>query len=343
MQTKVIEKYFFYGLLLATFIFAFFIFRPFWTVLVLGISFSIVLYPIYEWLQKRYLPNWLSALITLILFIVVLCGPLFSVGALVFSQSQDVYTLVTDNRINKPFINSIETKINNILPKGIVFDVDQKITEFVSYISNNIANIFTATVSAFFSFVLMLLIIFYSLKDGAQWRKAIIVLSPLGDQDDEKIITRLTQTVNGVIKGFLLISLIQGTVLGLGLTIFGIPNAALWGVVAAITSLIPALGTSLVSVPAIIFLFATGQTASAVGLVIWVAFMIVLIDNFLGPIIVGKRINISSLLILFSVLGGIALVGPVGILIGPLTVSFLYTLISIYRNEFKQNIQNTFT
>lgn len=342
MQTKIIERYFFFGLLLATFVFTFFIFRPFWIVLILGLSFSIVLYPIYEWFNKRHLPNFLSALVTLLLFTIVLCGPLLGIGAIVFKQSQDVYHTVIDNGNTRSFLDTIETKINKILPSGVVFDINKKTTDFIYYLSNNIASIFTTTISAFFSFLLMLLIIFYFLKDGAQWKKTIIVLSPLGDKDDKKIIERLAQAVNGVIKGSLLIALIQGILLGFGLWFFDIPNSALWGVVAAITSLIPTLGTSLVSIPAIVFLFVTGNTTSAVGLLIWSVIMVGMIDNFLGPLIVSKKINISSLFILFSVLGGISLLGPVGILVGPLTISLLYTLISIYRNEFKENEQNTF-
>ena len=337
MQTKIIEKYFFFGLLLATLIFTFLIFRPFWIVLVLGISFSTILYPIYEWFTKKRLPNWLSAFITLLLFVIVLCAPLLSVGAIVFNQSQNVYHRAINNGDTKPLMDSIEIKINKVLPPGIVFDLNKKTADFISYISKNIANIFTAAISAFFLFLLMLLIIFYCLKDGAQWRKAIVILSPLGDKDDEIIITRLAQAVNGVVKGSLLIALIQGILMGIGLWIFGISNGALWGVVAAITSLVPTFGTSLVSIPAIVFLFVTGQTTSAIGLLIWASIMVGTIDNFLGPVIVSKKINISSLFILFSVLGGISLLGPVGILVGPLTISLLYTLISIYRNELKQD------
>ncbi|OGI63801.1 hypothetical protein A3H53_02360 [Candidatus Nomurabacteria bacterium RIFCSPLOWO2_02_FULL_40_10] len=337
MQSKIIERYFFFGLLLATFVFTFLIFQPFWIVLVLGLSFSIVLYPIYEWLNKRRLPSSLASLLTVIFFIIVLCGPILGIGTVVFQQSQNLYHVVVDNGNAKPFLDSIETKINKILPPGIVFDINKKTTDFVSYISSNVANIFTTTISAFFSFLLMLLIIFYFLKDGVEWRKSLVVLSPLGDKDDEKIIGRLAQAVNGVIKGSLFIALIQGVLLGLGLWFFGISNAALWGVVAAITSLIPTLGTSLVSIPAIIFLFVSGQTGSAIGLLIWAGIMVGMIDNLLGPSIVGKKIQISSLVILFSVLGGISLVGPVGLLVGPLTVSLLYTLISIYRNEFREN------
>jgi len=338
MQTKIIEKYFFFGLLLATLLFTFMIFRPFWVVLVLGVSFSIVLYPIYEWLHKKHLPNWLSAFITVLLFIIVLWGPLLGIGAVVFNQSQDVYRQVIDNGSTEPFLNTIEKRVNKILPKVMTFDINEKTTDFITYLSNNIASIFSTTVSAFFSFLLMLLIIFYFLKDGTKWKKAIMVLSPLSDKDDEKIISRLAFAVNTVIKGSLLIALIQGILLGFGLWLFNISNPALWGVVAAVCSLLPTFGTALISIPAIMFLFFIGDNASAIGLLIWAVVVVGMVDNFLSPLIVGTRINIPSLLILFSVLGGISLLGPVGILVGPLTISLLYTLISIYRNEFKQNI-----
>ena len=326
MQPKIIEKYFFFGLLFATFVFAFLIFRPFWIVLVLGASFSIVLYPVYTWLNKRHFPNWLAALITLFFFIIVLCIPLFGIGSIVFNQSQNLYHSVVSNGNAVPFISSIGNKINQILPNGISFDINEKVSSFISFLTNNIANIFSATVSALFSFILLLLTIFYFLKDGEKWKEALIQLSPLSNIDDQKILSRFAQTVNGVIKGYLLIAFIQGILMGIGLAIFHVPNPAIWGVIAGIASIIPPFGTALVSVPAVIFLFATGHTGLSIGLLIWAVFIVGTGDNLLNPYIVGHKINIPPFLILFSVLGGISLLGPVGILIGPLTVSLLYTL-----------------
>ncbi|MEK9181910.1 MAG: AI-2E family transporter [Patescibacteria group bacterium] len=337
MQTKIIEKYFFLGLLLATFLFTFFIFRPFWIVLVLGISFSIVLYPLYEWFLQKHLPKSISALFTVFLFALVLCGPLLGIGVMVFDQSESVYHLVVNNKETGPLINSLGNSINEFLPGDIVFDLQAKVSDFISYVSSNIANIFSTTVSAFFSFILMLLIIFYFLRDGKHWKEFIVRISPLEDKDDEKIITRLALSINAIIKGYFTMAFIQGILMGFGLWLFNVPNPALWGVVAAIVSLLPTIGTALVSVPAIVFLLIVGETASAVGLLFWAMLIVGMIDNFLNPIIIGKTINISPLLILFSVLGGISLLGPVGVLMGPLSISLFYTLISIYRNEFKEN------
>lgn len=335
MQSKIIERYFFFGLLIGTLILTFIIFQPFWMVLVLGTCFTVVLYPIYAWFTKK-MPDWLASLLTVIIFVIVLCGPLFGIGKVVFNQAQNTYQTVIKGENSGIFLSRIETTVNKYLPEGVVFNAQEKASTFLAGIGANIGIIFSSTFSAFFSFILVLLVMFYLFKDGAHFRRALIVLSPLSDQDDEKIIKRLSKAINGVIKGYLFIALVQGTLMGIGLWMFGVPNPALWGMVAAVASLLPTIGTSLVSIPAIIYLLAMGENANAIGLLVWAMTLVGTVDNFLSPLIVGSRTNVPSFVILFSVLGGISLLGPVGILIGPLVVSLLYTLISIYRNEYRQ-------
>jgi predicted PurR-regulated permease PerM len=291
--------------------------------------------------MSKKVASWLSAFLVVLFFFLIICLPLFGVGTIIFNQSQDLYHQIVNNQQLIPTADSINHSINSFLPDGLNnFDINAKATYLVSLVTNNISKIFSSTLTTIFSFILLLLSIFYLLKDGERWKKAIITLSPLSDTDDRKILTRLSQTINGVIKGYLLIAIIQGVLMGIGLWIFGVPNPAFFGVVAAIVSMIPSFGTAFVSVPAVIFLFLTGHIGMAIGLAIWAAFLVGMIDNFLSPYIVGKEIKIPSFLILFSVLGGVVLLGPVGILIGPLTVSLLFTLVSIYRNEFKKDILN---
>jgi predicted PurR-regulated permease PerM len=335
MQPKTIEKYFFFGLLSATIIFVFLIFRPFWIILILGASFSVVLYPIYKWFKKYHSPNWLASLLTLFFFIIVLCIPLFAIGSIVFNQSQNLYHSVIGNGNVTPFMTSLGEKINRFLPNGIYFDLNAKISTFISFLTNNIATIFSTTITTIFSFILLLLTIFYFLKDGEGWKETLLRLSPLSEGADEKIVTKLYHTINGVLKGYILIAFIQGTLMGAGLAIFHVPNPAIWAVIAGIAAIIPPLGTAIVSVPAVIFLFMTGHIGAAVGFLIWAILVVGTGDNVLKPYIVGRKIDVPSFLILFSVLGGIAFLGPVGIFIGPLAVSMLYTLTEIYQKEFK--------
>ncbi len=336
MQTKIIERYFFFGLLLGTLLFTFLIFKPFWVVLVLGVSFSIVLHPIYEWMRKNKLPDWLASLLTLIFFILVLVGPILFMGTLVFNQSQNIYQNIVTSHNTTPFLNSLNQRIGNFLPNGVTFDANEKVREFISLIFNNMALIFSATLNTLFAFFLMLLSIFYFLKDGERWKKSLIILSPLAESDDEKIISRLYHSINGVIKGSLLVSSVQGILLGIGFTVFGVPAPALWGVTAFFVSFVPIVGTAMVWVPAVLFLFMTQGTTAAIGLGIWAIVEVIIADNFLSPLVLGRKVDIPPLLMLFSLLGGLSLFGPVGILVGPLVISLLYALVSIYRNEITQ-------
>lgn len=335
MKKKIVEQYFFFGFLLAVMVFTVIIFRPFLTTIVIGASLSVVLFPLYRWISNHitHKVEWVASILTILVFIIVLCGPLFFLGSVVFKESQQAYQSVIMPGNTDTIIEKINTSINSRLPDGFSFDIHQRFADLITSLSGNIAKIFTATLQTLFTFLLVLLSMFYFLKDGPRWKRAIVAISPLSDKDDEKILTKLGHAVNGVIKGYLFIGLVQGTLVGIGFAIFGIPNAALFGVLAGIASLVPSVGTGLVAIPAILYLFAIGHAGAAIGLAIWSALLVGTIDNLLNPIVVGKNINVPPLLILFSVLGGISLMGPVGILIGPLTVSLLYALVSLYRHR----------
>ena len=186
----------------------------------------------------------------------------------------------------------------------------------------------------------MFLIAFYFfLKDGKKLKNYIVALSPLDDSDDELIVSRLKLAVSAAMKGNLLIGLIQGTLTGIGFAIFGVPNAVLWGSVAVIAAFLPGIGTSLVLAPAIIFLFVTGNTFGGVGLLIWGIIAVGLIDNLLGPRLVGRGMQLHPLAVFVAVLGGLSLFGPLGFLLGPLAVSVCLALVDIYTSLKAQQIE----
>jgi predicted PurR-regulated permease PerM len=163
-------------------------------------------------------------------------------------------------------------------------------------------------------------------------RKKIIEVSPFPRSQDEEIFTKLRMAIVSVVKGSMFVALIQGILTGLGFYIFGIPSALLWGGVAVIAALVPTVGTSLVIFPGVAYLFFIGSTWPAVGLMVWGIICVGLIDNILGPRLVGRGIKIHPLLILLSALGGIGFFGAVGFLLGPIALSFLFALFDIYQS-----------
>jgi len=171
---------------------------------------------------------------------------------------------------------------------------------------------------------------YFFLKDGHKLKSYFVALSPLADSDDELIVSRLKLAVSATIKGNLAIGLIQGALTGIGFAIFGVPNAALWGGVAVVAAFLPGIGTALVITPAIIFLFLIGNTFGGIGLLIWGLTAVGLVDNFLGPRLVGRGMQLHPLAVFIAILGGLAFFGPLGFLLGPLAMSVCLALIDIH-------------
>jgi len=159
----------------------------------------------------------------------------------------------------------------------------------------------------------------------------------LQDIHDETIFNKIAIAINSVVRGNLTIAVIQGILTAVGFTIFGVPNPFLWGSVAAISALVPSIGTALVLLPAILFLYFSGETFSALGLFLWGMMAVGLIDNFLGPKLVERGMRLHPFLILLSIFGGISFFGPLGFLLGPLVLSLLFALLEIYSAISKEH------
>lgn len=333
-QKKPVERYFFFSLLAITTILVAIIFRPFLSVIVAGASLAIVFQPLYLRLLRFVKHSWIAAGIAVALVILVCALPISVIATIIFNQAQQVYTLISETDTVATFLNTTASELQSYLPIDVQVDVHTEFAKILNAVSQNIAPFFSATLSSLFTSVLIIIAWFYFLKDGKRWREEIFALSPLSETDTTLITEKVVMAVNGVIKGYLFIALAQGTLMGFGLWLFGVPSPALWGVVAAIVSMVPMLGTAFVSVPAVVYLFAVGDTVSAVGLLLWSLCLVGMIDNILSPFVLGSKIELPPLLVLFAVLGGLAIFGPAGLLIGPILVSLLYSLIALYKKEF---------
>lgn len=337
MQTTTTEKYFLIVLLSITILLTLLILFPFLTMFVLAVAFAVILNPIYLWIKKHLVINikWLASLLTVIIFLLCICVPLFFIGKAVFYQIQNVYqNVITSSDSTNHFINSVDSSINKILPAGFNFDVHSKITSLVSSLSGNLAKLFTATLNSIFMFTLMILSIFFLLKDGDKWKASFIKIFPLSDANTSEILSTLEKAINRILRGSFIIAIAQASLAWLGFTVFGVPNAIIWATVAGLGSFIPGIGTSVATVPTILFLFFTGMHVQALGLLLWSLLLVGTIDNILNPYIISRDSEIPSLFILFAILGGISLMGPIGILIGPLVLSLLFSLISVYKKGF---------
>ena len=336
MHTRSEDRTFFYILLGVVSVVVLFFFFPYIPLLCISGALAVVLYPVFDWINHNLAGRrgWVASLLTIILFSLIIGIPLYFIGVRIFSDASGVYKHVLNSGVRSSYIDLFNAKIQTAFPNVPSFDISSKAGEIVSFVAGAASVIFASTLKTLLTLFLMILSLFYFLEDGLSWKKYIVALSPLSDAHDERILTMLERAVRGVILGYVFMAIIQGVLLGGGFLLFGVPNAALLGLLAALASFIPSFGKSLISIPAVIYLLVTGHTAEAVGLLIWAGFLVGTIDNFLNPILVGKRLDLPPILMLFSVLGAISVLGAPGIIIGPLTVSVLHTLIKIYKEDF---------
>jgi len=334
-KTSQVEKKFLYVLLGIIILITLAIFYPFLSVLVLAGTFAIGLSPVCLWIKKNITRDnqGIASAITVILFLVLLCIPLFFIGTTIFNQIQSIYYSIVVNGDTSAFVQIIDKTINNILPTGFSFDTHEKIIQLFSFLSSNITGFFTYTFNTIIMFILTISATFYLLKDGRKWKQNLIKLSPLSKNNTEEIVASVKNSTNRILRGTLFMALVQGILSWIGFMIFGVPNPALWGVISGLSTLIPVVGTSLVIYPVVLFLYLAGMHIQALGLLLWAFVLVGVIDNILPPYFIAKGSEMSSLFILFSIIGGISLMGPIGIITGPLILSLLYSLIGIYKKE----------
>ena len=336
MKQKILERGFFLILLLVGVALLFFIFKPYLLALFVGILFAILFAPVYENIYNRLngRPN-ISSFITVFLVLVVILIPLFVLGAVLFQEAKDatIHLQSGDGAIfflEKKII-VIEGYVNNLAP-DVNFDIDLRkyIGNGIGWIAKNLDVLFSEIAKGTVNLFLMIISLFFFLRDGDKIKKIILKWSPLDDKYDERILEKMTTAVSSVIKGTLFIAAIQGFLSGIGFALFGVPSPVLWGFVATIAALIPGVGTGLVLIPAVLYLyFSSAPIWALVGIIAWGVGVVGIVDNFLRPIFIEKGVKIHSFLILLSVCGGISFFGPIGFLAGPITLSFVFALIDV--------------
>ncbi|WP_027179507.1 AI-2E family transporter [Maridesulfovibrio bastinii] len=190
------------------------------------------------------------------------------------------------------------------------------------------------TASLFAHFLIMAFLVFSFLKDGHRIIKRVCYLSPLRIEQENFIITSLRKVSKSVLFGSIFIAMLQGLVGGIGLALVSIP-ALFWGTLMGFCSLIPVLGTGIVWVPALIYLLIVGKYTAALFLLLWCGILVTGIDTVLRPIIVRESSRVSTIYVFLSILGGINAFGALGLLYGPLVLTFLMVMLDIYGEEFK--------
>ena len=334
--------YFFLGLLLGAALLTAFLFYPYLGSLVLGVTFAIVFRPIHRKIFRVFGGRAvLSALLSTVLLTIIVLVPLIFFGAELFNEASGLLSLVANggNGFSHSFAEALHNRLGGIADlstSDLTSYINQYVGELLRWMVGHLGAVFSGVANIFFSLFLALFSFYYFLKDGHKLREVLIAVSPLADEYDKEVFGKLSSVVNSVIKGSLIVAILQGILTGIGFLIFGVPNPVLWGAVGALAALIPIIGTAIVTLPGVLYLVFVGNLVPALGLLIWSVLLVGTVDNFIRPKLIERGSDIHPFLILLSVLGGVNMFGPMGLVIGPLILSLLFALLHIYQVEFKE-------
>ena len=312
----------------------YFIFQPYLAALFFALVFYIVFEPVYHFFSRFcFGKKSIAAFLTIVSILVIIFFPFIFFGYFLFEDALDLYGRLQNGQIESGVIPrafaSLEEIITRYIPAASV-NIEEYVNGALGSVLSNLSSFFSKFFGVLIQLVITLFALFFFFKDGAHFKEKLYAASPLSDTYDKQIWTKVRLAVNSVVRGSLSVALIQGMLTGLGFALFGVPSPFVWGAMAAVAALIPAVGTALVLIPAILYLFFTGDTTHAIGLLVWGVVAVGLIDNFLGPIFIKRGIKIHPLLILLSVLGGLSFFGPVGFLAGPVILSVFLTMLELF-------------
>lgn len=346
MGNRRLQVYFFLTVFALSMVLSFLIFRPYLGLMVFAGVLAVLMLPIYKKLKGYYRGNaTLASLSTVFLALVLILIPLAFVAGTLVTEAVQLFNSVRGQVDFNDVADSLSKIMGPEQANAIAAETTKRVRDVASYaqpfisgFTSNIVAVFSNTFSFVFGFFIMLMGMYYLLKDGGTLKQNLLDLSPLTDEDDTTIFDRIIDAIKAVAYGQFVVSIIKGVLGGVSFLALGLPAPVFWGTMIALTNFVPAVGTAIVTVPFIVYLFATGRLIQGIVLSAISMLVIGLVDNFLTPQVMRSRIKIHPMMILLALLGGLSFFGPMGIFFGPIALSVTMAMIDIYKKEFRTSI-----
>jgi predicted PurR-regulated permease PerM len=328
------------------------ILAPFMDTLIFSIVLTSLFYPVQVFLVRIYRgKQGLAALTVIFIITFLLVIPVFLFTSAMVAQGLDsinrvhdwlkagnlqkitsdprilAYTATLQERLGFLDLNKLDV-VSNLL------QLSKNLGQFLlgkgATLLGNVASLIT-------HFFIMIFVVFYLVRDGWEMLQKGRSFSPLRKEQEDELLYGIRVVAKSVLLGTFLTALCQGLVGGIGLAIVGIPGL-FWGTVMGFSSLIPIVGTALIWVPATVYLALVGSWKSAIFFAVWSVVLNGSIDNFLRPFLMRGEGRMSPFYIFLAIIGGVQYFGLVGILYGPLILSFAMIMLYMYGTEYRDDL-----
>ena len=325
------------------------ILSPFATALTAALIVAMVFYPLHARIARALThPNVAAALTTVIALVVVIL-PFFALGWLLLTEAATVFPHVQDLLLQAPVDAhgsslKIPAVLANAWQRTAAFlarwhlDLGEIALDNVRQLGNSLTGFGTDVVKngvlVIFDVVVLVIAIFFFFRDGPLLVRAVLELIPMEEADKRQVSDRLDETLSAIVRSAFITATVQGLLAGCGFAVADVRFPVLLGFAAALLAVVPVVGAGIVWGPVGIYLLVTGETSAGVGMLLWGTIVVSGSDNLLRTLIISGRTQLSLLLLLPGILGGIQVYGVAGALIGPLVIATLLAFARIYHEQY---------
>jgi len=320
---------------------------PFYGAIFWGAILAIIFAPVHRRIAAKLGKRRnLAALASLLLVLLVVIVPVtFITGSLV-QEGANLYQRVKSGNLNfgayfQQVLDALPPSVHNLLSRFDLADISSlqdKLTagamQGSQYLATQAFNIGQDTFQFLISFGIMLYLLFFLLRDGSVLSARLRAAIPLTDTHKTHLLRKFTTVIRATVKGNIAVAAAQGALGGGIFYVLGIQGPVLWGVVMAFLSLLPAIGAGLIWAPVAVYFLVTGATWQGVALILYGVLVIGMVDNVLRPLLVGKDTKLPDYVVLISTLGGMALFGLNGFVIGPLIAALFIACWDLFATDF---------
>jgi len=317
------------------------IMSPFLTAIAWAMVFSIVFYPVYAVIARYVRIKEVASVLTIAIILVMLIGPITYLSNILITEMRAVLERMTPERVEgiKQYFNNMRSSslFERISPYigDVGMPSQDLLMEGIKKAGKALIERMTITniVSLLADFLFMIFTIFFLLRDGPSFLSKARDFMPFSEREKDRLATQAKDMVVSTVYGGTIVAIIQGLLGGLAYYFLGINSPVMWGVAMSVMSFVPLVGTFSIWGTASAFFVLTGNPMKGAGLFVYGVLVISMVDNILRPLIIGTRTKMPTILILFSVLGGIKLFGMIGFVMGPLIMAVFLSVLYIFRHR----------
>jgi predicted PurR-regulated permease PerM len=310
---------------------AFFLLKPILLAMFIGVFFAYIINPLYVYINKYIKNPNLSTIIFIIVLLSIIAIPAWFFLPVFAREIFNTYMYVQKVDLTGVISKVTALFFNEDMTATVAVQINVYLAKFFSYSFASVTGYLSNLPNILIQLSVFIFTFYFATRDGSKIKEYLSELSPLSSSTEAKFASEFRNITNSIVFGQILTGIIQGLSLGLGLWLLGVPKTIFLTVIAIILSIIPIIGSWLVWIPVSLFLIVGGNVTGGLILFFYGLLFVSTIDNIIRPYLISRHSNLNIFVTIIGTIGGIYTFGLIGLIIGPLILSYLLIVMEFYR------------